>query len=198
MGDSHVSQVFQCRQGSGLVCTFEKESSLEFFSIMGSLLKAIMTLALMCILLDVWDNPKLQLISPYVHIVRHLVIEWTQIVIITFMFYWPSILSAAAVFLGALVFVKYANDTLLKRWLGRAKQSDLWDRSPPTIYPEGYTLVANRMSISEMERIKEECTRKELRDLFRSQEWRAHLRERGKDDSAYNWQKRRSEQQQTD
>eukprot|EP01054_Gregarina_sp_Poly1_P006489 Gregarina_sp_Poly_1__6488@NODE_3473_length_1071_cov_319_919323_g2203_i0_p1_GENE_NODE_3473_length_1071_cov_319_919323_g2203_i0NODE_3473_length_1071_cov_319_919323_g2203_i0_p1_ORF_typecomplete_len185_score22_09PhyH/PF05721_13/0_04_NODE_3473_length_1071_cov_319_919323_g2203_i0108662 len=106
--------------------------------------------------------------------------------------FWKPISAAVAVFLAGLIGAVWIYNLLLRQKIQWSKV-DRWDTDGPTQYPDGFVFVSNRMSPEELERVKDETTRRELRALFRTPEWRAHLRERGPDEAAYNWQKRKSE-----
>eukprot|EP01056_Protomagalhaensia_sp_Gyna25_P005740 Protomagalhaensia_sp_Gyna_25__5739@NODE_828_length_2542_cov_533_915302_g652_i0_p2_GENE_NODE_828_length_2542_cov_533_915302_g652_i0NODE_828_length_2542_cov_533_915302_g652_i0_p2_ORF_typecomplete_len186_score27_62ALMT/PF11744_8/0_15_NODE_828_length_2542_cov_533_915302_g652_i018872444 len=175
------------RGGSGIVydSTAVSSSSKLFLRMIGGVIKTALALAVISLVLDI---PFPAIVAQPIQILNQVFktcIQATRL-------YWPSILSAAFVFLGALFFIAYTKNRLLQHRL-RWSKVDRWDTSGPTQYPDGYVFVTEKLNSVQLERVKDETTQRELRLLFRTPEWRAHLRERGRDEANYNWQKRKSE-----
>eukprot|EP01057_Protomagalhaensia_wolfi_P004697 Protomagalhaensia_wolfi_Nauph_80__4696@NODE_486_length_2443_cov_408_004576_g366_i0_p2_GENE_NODE_486_length_2443_cov_408_004576_g366_i0NODE_486_length_2443_cov_408_004576_g366_i0_p2_ORF_typecomplete_len190_score25_22Sensor/PF13796_6/0_18Sensor/PF13796_6/5_4e02TM_helix/PF05552_12/4_1e03TM_helix/PF05552_12/0_18Bac_export_2/PF01312_19/0_26Bac_export_2/PF01312_19/4_7e03_NODE_486_length_2443_cov_408_004576_g366_i018152384 len=177
------------RGGSGIVYDSApadwQQSSSKLLRMIGGIIKTALVLALISLVLDIQFPP---IVVQPLQILNQVFDASLQATLL----YWPSILSATFVFLGALFIIAYIKNRLLQHRL-RWSKVDRWDTSGPTQYPDGYVFVAQKLNSAELERVKDETTQRELRLLFRTPEWRAHLRERGRDEANYNWQKRKSE-----
>lgn len=191
------SEGVKIRTGSGYVYNEKGGSSPRLLRLLLGALKTAMIIFLLTLFLDLttWIGPGtlLPLLTGTQVAFTLGALEDIYITLcLTFQEHWPTILSATVIFLCALFICSWIKDTIVSykiRW----SRVDRWDTSGPTQYPDGYVFVTNRMTMEELERVKDETTRRELRALFRTPEWRAHLRQRGPDEAAYNWQKRKSE-----
>lgn len=106
---------------------------------------------------------------------------------------WPllSALIGSLSLVGVLLSIRVSFFISLFKWKKNLNSSNSnASATSNDYYPDYLVFCSNYTTMENLAALRDETTKAEMKRLFRSDDWRMHLRGRGKDETKYNWQLR--------